>query len=340
MPGRCAAPAGGQAFAALRPAPYQVAFLLRRRRRSPNPHPTPPFPTSSPLLQVERALADHPGIALAAVVGAADWRLGEAVAAAVVLRPGWRWAGERCQVLLSRAGSAAAAAAVGPPTHGRRGGSGGSGGSGTAGLPGEQPEHGRQAAGEAVRVAEELRSTLLQPLQRRPSSAQGLLSPAASSGLDGIMAAPPEQEADQEPCHMQQVQAVAAGLQQAAAAAEAAVESRAASTDAACSRGDSGNSSGGSQAAPGGDSRLVDGRELQQHCRASGLAGFKLPRVFLHCDAASADAAPAGSGRAVLPVNSTGKVVKHLLRQAVQQHMAAAAGTTHGAGGGGPRSRL
>ncbi|KAL4430592.1 hypothetical protein ABPG77_005832 [Micractinium sp. CCAP 211/92] len=290
--------------------------------------------------EVERALADHPGIALAAVVGAADWRLGEAVAAAVVLRPGWRWAGERCQVLLSRAGSAAAAAAVGPPTHGRRGGSGGSGGSGTAGLPGEQPEHGRQAAGGAVRVAEELRSTLLQPLQRRPSSAQGLLSPAASSGLDGIMAAPPEQEADQEPCHMQQVQAVAAGLQQVAAAAEAAVECRAASTDAACSRGDSGNSSGGSQAAPGGDSRLVDGRELQQHCRASGLAGFKLPRVFLHCDAASADAAPAGSGRAVLPVNSTGKVVKHLLRQAVQQHMAAAAGTTHGAGGGGPRSRL
>ncbi|KAL4436917.1 hypothetical protein ABPG75_004056 [Micractinium tetrahymenae] len=125
--------------------------------------------------EVERALAGHPGVALAAVVGAADWRLGEAVAAAVVLRPSWRWAGERCQ----------------------------------------------------------------------------------------------------------------------------------------------------------------------QHCRAAGLAGFKLPRVFLHCDVASAAAAPAASGRVVLPVNSTGKVVKHLLRQAVQQHMAAAGkGSAGGSGSAGPRSRL
>lgn len=301
---------------------------------------------------MERTLAEHPGVALAAVVGAADWRLGEAVAAAVVLRPGWRWVGERCQVLLGRAGSgaaaaaagqlsgetaarsalAAAAAAVGPPT---RLALGGSSGSTSTGLPGEQTaEQDRRAAGGAVQYAEDLRSTLLQRAQRRPGSAEGLLSPAGSGGLDGAVVAPPEQGSEQELLqggHLQQLMTLAAGLQLAARAAVAGGKGGARSTGGACSAG--------SQPGSGGKGRALDGRALQQHCRAVGLAGFKLPRVFLHCDAASAATPPAGSARAVLPVNSTGKVVKHLLRQAVQEHMAAAAAAAGGSSEG-PRSRL
>ncbi|KAI8465260.1 MAG: hypothetical protein J3K34DRAFT_525487 [Monoraphidium minutum] len=44
--------------------------------------------------EVEAALEGHPGVAAAAVVGLPDTRLGETVAAAVVLRPGWSWRGE------------------------------------------------------------------------------------------------------------------------------------------------------------------------------------------------------------------------------------------------------
>jgi hypothetical protein len=91
----------------------------------------------------------------------------------------------------------------------------------------------------------------------------------------------------------------------------------------------------------GEEERVVDGRALQQHCRDRGLAGFKLPRVFLLCDAAATAPAPAGSSAVLLPLNASGKVVKHLLRQQVQQHMASAAGDTHaGQGGGRPRPRL
>ena len=49
--------------------------------------------------QVERALMAHAGISVAAVAGVSDWRLGEAVAAALVLRPGWAWRGPPCQLL-------------------------------------------------------------------------------------------------------------------------------------------------------------------------------------------------------------------------------------------------
>eukprot|EP00899_Mesostigma_viride_P021784 jgi/Mesvir1/29607/Mv21462-RA.1 len=42
-------------------------------------------------VEVEGALVGHPGVAAAAVVGVPDARLGEAVAALIVLAPGWRW---------------------------------------------------------------------------------------------------------------------------------------------------------------------------------------------------------------------------------------------------------
>ena len=41
--------------------------------------------------EVERVLQQHPGVAAAAVVGLPDARLGERVAAAVVVAPGWTW---------------------------------------------------------------------------------------------------------------------------------------------------------------------------------------------------------------------------------------------------------
>ena len=49
-----------------------------------------------------------------------------------------------------------------------------------------------------------------------------------------------------------------------------------------------------------------------------------------------------GSNAVVLPLNSTGKVVKHLLREQMQQHMAAASKAAAAAprGGAQQRSRL
>lgn len=295
--------------------------------------------------EVERCLADHPAVAMAAVVGAADWRLGEAVAAAVVLRPGWRWSGARCQVLLAPHGQAAgraaansvlaaAAAAVAPP-----GGSSGSlaaGGSSGAGAAGgtQRAEERRQAAG----LEEDWRRTLLQGSASRPGS-----SLETSSSMDGSLLAAEaalweQQGRQRQPGALQQLAAVAAGLQ--AAADRSGPGSSGGPGGSSGTAADRGNSVG-----PGG--RCVDGLLLQQHCRAAGLAGFKLPRVFLLCDAAGAVPAGGGGlagGREVLPLNSTGKVVKHLLRQRIQQHMQAAsrAGGSSGGGGGGsgPCSRL
>jgi acyl-CoA synthetase (AMP-forming)/AMP-acid ligase II len=55
----------------------------------------------------------------------------------------------------------------------------------------------------------------------------------------------------------------------------------------------------------GGDG--VDGVALQQHCRRMGLAGYKLPRIFVWMEA--------------LPLNSTGKVMKQALQERMRQHM-------------------
>ncbi|PRW57638.1 2-succinylbenzoate-- chloroplastic peroxisomal [Chlorella sorokiniana] len=296
--------------------------------------------------EVERCLVDHPAVSMAAVVGAADWRLGEAVAAAVVLRPGWRWCGARCQVLLAPHGQAAgraaassvlaaAAAAVAPA--GGRGGSMAGGGLGSSLTSGEQPApERRQAAG----LEEDWRRTLLQRSASRPGSSLE----RGSSLDDGFLAAEAvcceQQEPQRHPGALQQLAAVAAGLQ--------AVADKSSSGGGGHLGSSSGRSGSGSE---GADERCVDGTLLQQHCRAAGLAGFKLPRVFLLCDAAGAmstGASSLSSGREVLPLNSTGKVVKHVLRERVQQHMQAAgrAGTSGGdggnggSGGTGPRSRL
>jgi acyl-CoA synthetase (AMP-forming)/AMP-acid ligase II len=48
-------------------------------------------------------------------------------------------------------------------------------------------------------------------------------------------------------------------------------------------------------------SRVVTLEQLQQHCRQAGLSGFKVPRLAVRLQQ--------------LPVNSTGKVVKGLVRQ-------------------------
>ena len=45
-------------------------------------------------------------------------------------------------------------------------------------------------------------------------------------------------------------------------------------------------------------------QELQELCRASGLAGFKLPRYAMASDS--------------LPRNTSGKVLKHVVRQELQ----------------------
>lgn len=335
----------------------QAMRMLLVTPHSPSPTPRHTLaPPNPPMWQVERALAGHPGVALAAVVGVADWRLGEAVAAVVVLRPGWRWAGERCQILLGRAGGsgppaagqlsaeasarsalAAAAAAVGAPGLLVDANSSSMGGS--TGLPGADPEgERRSAASGGVQYTEDLRSTLLQRPQSRPGSAEGMLSPASSAGLDAFPTTMPMEVPERQPSSLRQLAVVAAGLQMVAAGAVATRQGGAAGSDrgSTCS-GSAGG--GGNQTGSGQDGRAVDGHVLQQHCRAAGLAGFKLPRVFLLCDAASASAPPAGSGRVVLPVNSTGKVVKHLLREAVQQHMVAAAAGS-GDGSSGTRSRL
>eukprot|EP00967_Tisochrysis_lutea_P093950 scaffold136251_cov17-Tisochrysis_lutea.AAC.1 len=55
--------------------------------------------------RVEAALCQHPGVAAAAVFGVPDARMGEVVAAAVALQPGWDWKG---LVLGQEAGRAAA----------------------------------------------------------------------------------------------------------------------------------------------------------------------------------------------------------------------------------------
>lgn len=47
--------------------------------------------------EVERALLTHPGVSAAAVVGVEDPRLGERVAAAVVLSDRWQWKGPKVQ---------------------------------------------------------------------------------------------------------------------------------------------------------------------------------------------------------------------------------------------------
>lgn len=282
--------------------------------------------------EVERCLTSHPAVALAAVVGAADWRLGEAVAAAVVLRPGWRWGGARCQVLLAaqpgstaatKSALAAAAAAV-VPTMRRSFGSGG--------VDGDGEEERQAATGGygsigAEQCTEDLRSTLL---QRAPSFSRPGSSFGAHEGEGGLLAASlelPHADEQARPDALRQLQAVAAGLQQATRS----------------------TSSSGSGAEAGADSgSTVDGRALQQHCRAAGLAGFKLPRVFLHCDAAGGGgslpagpgAATLGSGSVLLPLNSTGKVVKHLVRGLVQQHVQAGRQGAAGGSGSAPRSRL
>lgn len=302
--------------------------------------------------EVERCLADHPAVAMAAVVGAADWRLGEAVAAAVVLRPGWRWHGARCQVLLAPHGQAAgraaarsvltaAAAAVAPAGRSKPSGmaAGNGGGSGLAGDE-RQGEERRQAAG----LMEDWRHTLLQGSASRPGSSAGRSTSVDGSQLAAEAALCEQQERQRQPGALQQLAAVAAGLQAAA--------------DRSSSGGQDDGGFAGSTDGSGRDAadpRSVDGTLLQQHCRAAGLAGFKLPRVFMLCDSAGAMPAGGGSlscGREVLPLNSTGKVVKHLLRERVQQHMQAASragasgsgggssGSSGSGGGGGPRSRL
>jgi acyl-activating enzyme 14 len=68
--------------------------------------------------EVERCLGTHPGVAAAAVVGLPHPRLGEAVAAVVVLAPGWGWSGPGLQALPPGRRAAAAAAAAGGPSAG------------------------------------------------------------------------------------------------------------------------------------------------------------------------------------------------------------------------------
>jgi acyl-activating enzyme 14 len=66
----------------------------------------------------------------------------------------------------------------------------------------------------------------------------------------------------------------------------------------------------------------VSAAVLQQHCRASLLSAYKLPRVLVYAQQ--------------LPCNSSGKVVKALLKQQVQQLLAAgpAAGDSSSSSGG------
>lgn len=70
--------------------------------------------------EVERALGSHPAVAGAAVVGLPSARLGEVVAAAVVIKAGWAWQGPPCTVLLP-----GAAIAPLPPRCQQSGASGG-----------------------------------------------------------------------------------------------------------------------------------------------------------------------------------------------------------------------
>lgn len=274
--------------------------------------------------EVEQALAGHPGIATAAVVGVSDWRLGEAVAAAVVLQPGWHWRGQRCQVLLaasprqeaSKAALAAAAAVVLPASQlaasslqlGRLENGMPDGGGG-----GEEQALQRCSSPAAVLVEDDFRSTLLQRLPAQASSAcQFSPSPGAGMLTAAVMlpSATGQAARGRHPGRLealQQLAGVAAGLQLAAAVSE--------------------RSEGDSSSQAGAQDREVDGHLLQAYCRRQGLAGFKLPRIFLLCDDSAS-----GSAGTTLPRNSTGKVVKHLLRQQVQQHMQAG-GRAGGEGG-------
>lgn len=71
------------------PVPAARPHLQLALTQARPPHPQPP---TAPL-QVEAALCQHPGVAAAAVVGVPDARMGERVAAVVVVRPGWAWQG-------------------------------------------------------------------------------------------------------------------------------------------------------------------------------------------------------------------------------------------------------
>ena len=49
--------------------------------------------------EVERTLLSHPAVVSVAVVGVEDSRLGERVAAAIILAPTWKWKGSKVQIL-------------------------------------------------------------------------------------------------------------------------------------------------------------------------------------------------------------------------------------------------
>jgi acyl-CoA synthetase (AMP-forming)/AMP-acid ligase II len=71
--------------------------------------------------------------------------------------------------------------------------------------------------------------------------------------------------------------------------------------------------------------KLVDGAELQMHCRQEGMAGFKLPRTIINMSA--------------LPLNATGKVVKARLKEQLAEMVVEAEGTNTGPQGA-VRARL
>lgn len=288
--------------------------------------------------EVERALGRHPAVAAAAVVGAADWRLGEAVAAVVVLRDGWQWRGPRCQALLqaARAGAAAvAAAASAAAAASSTDAAGGSAGPLEAAMAGGSDLQGpasREAAAAAAlddlagqeggspEEPDALRKLQAAAGWRGPSGASGrpLRSPAGGApGTWGALAAVEAQHGSQQ-AERRQLQRVAQGL----------LQLDALGSSGGGSSGMGSCAAGGEEGAPaaGSAARWVDGPALQRHCRAAGLAGFKLPRVFLGL--------PAGEA---LPANSTGKVLKHLVRARVEREMQAA---QQGGGAGPARPRL
>ena len=318
--------------------------------------------------EVERALLSHPAVAAAAVVGVSDWRLGEAVAAAVALRLGWAWQGGRCQVLLpqQRQRRDQARQQAQPPQQRGSAGSGAALAAAEAQLAaGGGSRAGEAAAGDnrRMRCSDDLRSTLR---QEQPSSRPGSAQAVHGSG-GGLLAAllpylpprspkPPPWRAGGPWEAMRQV---AAGLEEFAA-----LSSGIGGSVWSAAADDEGEDGGSGQGAGPASQGSVGGPALQQHCRAVGLAGFKLPRVFLLCTTTPHAAARTGraepeegeeeSGQAaegdtdggrtarlpVLPVTSTGKVAKHLLRQLVVQHMKQSGAGEGGDRLGGPRSRL
>lgn len=300
--------------------------------------------------EVERALASHPAVAAAAVVGVSDWRLGEAVAAAVVVRPGWEWRAPRCQVLLQGARAQAAAVAAAAEQ--------GTAAVGSAAATTTAAASARAAAGaeceaavaEALDVltgagddssAEQGSAAKLEAAGKWPllgstqSSGRGWAgsSTVGSGGVGHLAALAVEgrQHSPSSPLDLQRLRHVAAGLLQLSALGGSAAEGFTGS--------DAAGTATGAGLGGGGGSRWVDGPALQQHCRAAGLAGFKLPRVFL----ALLPAAGGGHGE-VLPANSTGKVLKHLVRERVEREMHAAAAVAAAGqrveGSVVPRSRL